>query len=463
MHETPSLTGAVAPEPVEPGVIDRPDVGTLRRSVSRGVAATFVMRAVGMGLTAMAAILLARALGTGGYGTYSWAFAWASTLATIAALGADQLLLRESAVALDRSDWDGLRALLRSVLGRVTIAAVGAVAVLTALLALAGGGSGTRRAALAVALPILPLAAVAAVGQGSLLGLGRTAAAVGTVTLGRQAVFLILAVVAVLLGGLSSSGAVALQLAATGASCIAVLLLLRRALAGKPRDGAEPRAAARGWLRAAVPMGATTILLVIDAQVGLLVLGLRGRAVDAGVFAAALQCTAPFALLLSAGRLPLGSAVARLGAARDRARLQRGLRTATRGVAGVAALCAAVLVVIPAPILGLFGGGFTGGADALRILAVAQLINAICAFNGLVLIMTGHERAAMGAALGCLVLDAGLCVVLVPPLGARGAAIAVLVSVTARNVVNSLMVRRRLGIDATVIGRTGSRGNDGGG
>jgi O-antigen/teichoic acid export membrane protein len=59
----------------------------------------------------------------------------------------------------------------------------------------------------------------------------------------------------------------------------------------------------------------------------------------------------------------------------------------------------------------------------------------------------------MRSALACLLLDLALSLVLVPRLGVRGAAIAALVSVTARNVANTVAVRRRLGIDPTVLGR----------
>jgi O-antigen/teichoic acid export membrane protein len=122
-------------------------------------------------------------------------------------------------------------------------------------------------------------------------------------------------------------------------------------------------------------------------------------------------------------------------------------------VAAVSVAVAAVLLVAPGLLLGLFGGDFSDGATALRLLVLAHVVNALAAFNGMVLIMRGHERAAMGAALGCLVLDGVLCVALVPPLGATGAAIALLASIAVRNVVNSIQVRRNLGIDATVIGR----------
>jgi O-antigen/teichoic acid export membrane protein len=332
------------------------------------------------------------------------------------------------------------------------VAAVGAVVAVAF-----GGGLGSRQSALLVALPILPLAAVAAVAQGTLLGLGRTAQALGPGTLGRQAALLLLVGIAAVAGGLSASGAVALQLAATASACVAALALMRRALARMPVSGALRRVVRREWLRVALPMGAATLFLVVDAQIGLVVLGAAGSASDAGIYAAALQCLAPFVLVQAAGRMALTSAVARLGAAGEEVRLQRGLRTATRAVAAVSAVFAVVLLAAPGEVLALFGSGFPVGAGALRILAVAYLINSACAFNGMVLTMRGEERVAMGASLGCLVLDAVLCLALVPPLGARGAAVAALVSVTARNAFNSVASWRRLGIDTTVLGRRGRR------
>jgi O-antigen/teichoic acid export membrane protein len=406
-----------------------------------------------MGLAVITGIVLARTLGPSGYGTYSWAFAWGSVLAIPAALGADQLLSREAGVALDRGHGERLRALVSSALGLVATVSLVAAAI-GAVVALALGGElGSRQSALLVALPILPLAALAAVAQGALLGLGRTVQALGPGTLGRQAALLVLVGIGALAGGLSAAGAVALQLAATALACVVALALMGRALAQMPVGGPRPRVVRREWLRAAVPMGAATMFLVVDAQIGLVVLGATGSASDAGVYAAALQCLAPFVLVQTAGRLGLTSAVARLGAAGEQARLQRGLRTATRAVAVVSTVFAALLLAAPGELLGLFGSGFPAGAGALRILAAAYLINSLCAFNGMVLTMRGEERAAMRASLGCLVLDTVLCFALVPPLGARGAALAALISVTARNVLNSVATWRRLGIDTTVLGR----------
>jgi O-antigen/teichoic acid export membrane protein len=435
-----------------------PPSAGLRQTVSRGAAAALVLRAGGMGLAVIAGILLARTLGPSGYGAYSWSFAWATTLAAPAALGADQLLAREAGVEVDRGHWGALRALLRSALGTVVAVSL-CVVVVCGLVTLAIGRDelGARHTALLVALPILPLTAVAAVAQGVLVGLGRTANALWPGTLGRQGSLVLLVVIATAAGGLSATDAVGLQLVASAVACVVVLLLVRRALARLPAAEGSVGVRRGEWLRVSLLMGGAALFLVVDAQVGLLVVGAAGSDVDAGVYAAALQCLAPFVLVQAAGRVALTSTVARLGAAGERERLQRGLRIATRGVAAVAAAAALVLILVPSEVLGLFGEGFDGGASVLRILAVAYLVNSLCAFNGMVLIVRGEERVAMVAALACLVLDVVLCLVLVPPFGARGAAVAVLVTVTARNVFNSWSTWRRLGLDTTVLGRNAQR------
>jgi O-antigen/teichoic acid export membrane protein len=432
----------------------------LGRALSRDAGATVLLRIGGMGLAAVGAIVVARALGAAGYGTYSWAYALVLSIAIPAALGADQLLTREAGVAVDRADWGRLRTLMRSVLGSVGLFSFGAAALgAVVVLVVDGGGADERGTALLVALPILVLAALTTVAQGALIGLGRTALGIAPGMLVRPATFLPLVVVAVTAGNLSASGAMALQLAAFACAAVLALALLRRALArgagvvaahpGRERVGTSPRA----WMRVSVRMGAAATLLAVDAQVGLIVLGTVGQPAEAGFYAAAIQCTAPLSLVLLAGRMPLAPIVARLRATGEQERLQRGLKLATRGVAGASAAVALVLIVIPGSLLDLFGGEFSEASGALRVLAVAMLVNALAAFNGMVLIMSGYEREALRSAIVCVTLDVVVCLVLAPPLGELGVAIGALTSITTRNVVNSVMVRRLIGVDATVIGR----------
>jgi O-antigen/teichoic acid export membrane protein len=66
--------------------------------------------------------------------------------------------------------------------------------------------------------------------------------------------------------------------------------------------------------------------------------------------------------------------------------------------------------------------------------------------------MTGQQsRAAVGVAVG-LALNVSLGVVLIPPLGATGAAIAAATGLVAANLIHVMVARTMLGIDATAAG-----------
>jgi O-antigen/teichoic acid export membrane protein len=308
-----------------------------------------------------------------------------------------------------------------------------------------------RPRALAIALPMLPFIAAVGIQQGALQGLQRITAAFVPGTLLRQGAFLVFVVVAALALGdsFSADWAVALMGVATFGGWVAGTVLLDRAL---PRGGGA--VSFRTLLRSgSVAMGMSAGVLALDAQVGLLVLGGADSARAAGVYAVAAQVTAVFAVLMFTMRTPLAPVIARLHSGEEPERLRRGVVGVTRGAFALSVLAALPLLVIPDTVLSIFGSGFEHGAGALRLLAVANLVNAFAAFNGLLLMMTGHERSAAGASACALALNVVLCLALVPAWGAGGAAAAALASVTLRNVLNTVQTRRLLGLDSTLLGR----------
>ncbi|HEX6655200.1 MAG TPA: polysaccharide biosynthesis C-terminal domain-containing protein, partial [Candidatus Limnocylindria bacterium] len=92
-----------------------------------------------------------------------------------------------------------------------------------------------------------------------------------------------------------------------------------------------------------------------------------------------------------------------------------------------------VLVLFPQTILGLFGKGFEAGSAALVVMAFAGLANAGTGTSGAILDMAGYTGLKLvnsGAALGTALL---LNLVLIPPLGLMGAAIALTASTAVLN------------------------------
>jgi len=95
------------------------------------------------------------------------------------------------------------------------------------------------------------------------------------------------------------------------------------------------------------------------------------------------------------------------------------------------------LLISNAPdILSLFGPDFVVAAPALAILAGAQFINLGTGLVGVVLFMAGRQNVILGINLAALVVNAALCILLIPQMGLIGAAVGMASAVIFLNVVS---------------------------
>ena len=174
-------------------------------------------------------------------------------------------------------------------------------------------------------------------------------------------------------------------------------------------------------------------------------LGLLAGPEDAGVYAAAARLAEIVSFVLLAVNAPLAPHIARLYAADRMAELQR---TVTRAAQAILLLTAPLVVVLLAfgeQLLRLFGAEFTGGEDALAILALGQLFNAVMGSVGILLIMTGHERDVLASVAVATLIGLGLTAALIPPMGVEGAAVGRVASLATWNVALTVLTYRRLG------------------
>ncbi len=157
-------------------------------------------------------------------------------------------------------------------------------------------------------------------------------------------------------------------------------------------------------------------------------LGVLGSASDVAVYASARQ----MAMVLSLVLVAVGSIFAPRFAAcqrqNDKAALVDAARRATLFCTAATVPIAALMMVAPGQLLGLFGSEFVAGGVALRLLVTAQLINAMAGPVGYVLLMTGRERHHCYALVGAALANGVLNSFLVPLWGLAGAAGATLVA-----------------------------------
>nr|WP_310522678.1 polysaccharide biosynthesis C-terminal domain-containing protein [Polymorphobacter sp.] len=105
-----------------------------------------------------------------------------------------------------------------------------------------------------------------------------------------------------------------------------------------------------------------------------------------------------------------------------------------------------VMLLIPEWLLGLFGPEFVAGAPALRVLVIGQFFRTLGIPLGSILVMTGNQRWILAYALVGIIPCIVLVALLVPGLGAVGAAWATSATIFVRVIGAGLIVNFVLGI-----------------
>jgi O-antigen/teichoic acid export membrane protein len=419
-----------------------------RGEMLTGALGTLILRCGAAVFAFLATLILARNLGASGYGTYAWAFAWSSVLQIITTFGFDVLAIREFAAHKATSAWSAMHGLLRT---GPAIVFIGSSAV--ALIAVVAGAvflGPAERSTFIIAVAFVPLLAVTATRQGAIQGLGSVAAARLPNDFVGPMIFIGFLLLAWRVLGLRQSPpiAMALQGAAISIAFLFGWIVLRRILPSQVRP-APVQARTREWLRLAIPLGLLNSIAIVLTQVDIILLGLLRNSTQVGIYStstrvASLVGIAEFAV--NAAYLPV---VARLFAADRIERLRSGAPKVTLAAVSLSFAFAAPLIVFAPQILGLFGSSFESGAFILRVLCVTFLISAAAGQNGTLLTMTRHVRPVMIGSTLALVSNVALNLILIPLDGARGAAIAWLLSVIVWNGFLSWQVRRIYGFTAT--------------
>jgi len=432
------------------------------RRMLLSVSAIVILQGVSMAMSFATALLLARLLGGVDYGRYVFALAWASVLTIPAILGLDRFLVRGMAVYEVQQQWQLMAGLLRRtnqlvLLTSTVIAGIGCVVAVLWL-------SPSLQWSFCVSMLLVPITALTLLRQGAMQAIGRVFAGQLPEFLIRP--ILILAGIGALElvggGALTSTTALGANVMGGAVALFVGAMLLRHALPTAVRS-ARPAYATHKWMRASLPMMLIGGVWMANNYVSTLVVGTLDGTQAAGVFSVSQRGAELIVVLLIAANMPLAPAIARMYAHGDR----KGLEHATERVAQATLLAsvpvAAVLAIFPTLYLDLFGSDFQTGATALTILALGQLANAAAGPSGIVLIMTGHERIAVrGVAVG-LLANLVLGIVLVPPLGVTGGAIAFASSLVLWNTVLVVVARRRIGVNVTafpwLIGRQTTQTN----
>lgn len=387
-------------------------------------------------------VLLARVLGADGFGLYSLAISIATLTASLPTLGLDSALVRFTAIAAARRQPAQLRADLRFVLSLscvLSLIAVSVIFVSAGTIAETALHDARLTPLLLISGLVVPSVVLNAQLGAALQGMRRIEYAALAELFSQPVVRLVLVLALLVVVGLTPASALVAWLGASFAATIILAWLLRRMLPpAPPGQSARPRA----WelLRYSLPVFLSNIVHRVGGNLQTLFLGALSTVSAVGIFSVAAHLNMIGSVFHSA---IVSSSMALFAEAEDRGD-RRGLESLYQTVSkwSISLNLPLVLIVFlfPEALLAMFGPEFSEGTGALMILAGANLANAATGTSGAVLDMTGHTGVKLLNAILGLGLALGLNLLLIPPLGIIGAAIAVVASTSAVNVLRVVEV-----------------------
>lgn len=426
----------------------------LRSNLFRGGVWSLTIQMQFVAIQLLTGIILARILGPGEFGTYSFALAVVTLIQIMPNSGLDNVVIRYSAQYRTEQSWTMLRGLWRTAI--IASIAYGLLSA-TAMLVSTSLGWVPQTAALspkvlaAAAIPMcfLPLATF----------FGAALRAVNPGVLGQLPQFvvrpwmyflLILAVVALASTDLTADIAMYAQGAAAAATALIGLYWLTK---NQPeqlwQEGATHEY--KRWFRSVLPFCVMGGLMLINTQADILLLGILRSARETGLYKVAANGANLTALSLTAANLYIAPRISALWSKGQRQSLQRLLSLSARSTFLVAITIACVFLFWGVRLLELvFGSAYLAAYAPLMILCIGQLINVGAGSVGLILNMTDHEKAATkmaGFAAACNIV---LNLILIPRFGGVGAAISTVIAMSIWNGLMFVEVRRKTGLNPSV-------------
>ena len=423
--------------------------GGVFQTILAASSAAFLIQGFGLGLRYLLQIFLARWLGADEYGAYSYIFSWIQILGLLSGLGFTISLLRFIPEYITGQKWGVLRGIVRrsrqmtlltgSVLAGISYVLLGVFGLfkIQPMLALVG----------AAVIPLYGLLQL----QVELIRSLRQIALAYFVPMILQPILQIslLSILGYFL--LTFDSFAALLALAIG---LIPLVLLQNWLINRfvPHTAvlAATNYRTNEWLRVSLPLLYIALVVLVQEQAGVLVVGSFLSAEETGIYMAAMKTAVLVSFVLIAVNTIVAPMIGTAFARQDKHELQQIVRLANGLTFGFSILVGFGLILIGKSVLGIFGYGFQSGYRLLIILALGQVINASAGPVGYLIILTGHQREAVKVYSSTLLINVALMLLLVPLFGSMGAAIATSAAMMVTNIWLSLLARKCIGINTFV-------------
>jgi len=403
---------------------------------------SFLLRFSGLLIQFIGSIIIARQLGVESYGAYAYAFTWVTLFGMVLSLGMGELSVREIPGLVTNGEIGELWRFLRAV--AVTVLATAAVVALLLMLLENTGVLVLAPGWILVALAVL-IQGVALTSSKVLNGFHRIVVAQFLDTALRPGIFLLIVLGAIMAGvALSPERLFLIVIVAALPIILLMGVLLVRSYRRERGDQATYRSGSGLWFYASLPLLLTSFTNLLQTDLDVLMVGTILGDAEVGLYRAAARAAALAGIANMIAIQVLGPMLSRALARKDRDEAQLLLSQAAVVSFGLGMTICIVLGLGAATYLGLFGPGFVEARGVLRLLLVGQVVAILCGGVGMVLVMLSRERLVLMANGAAIVLNFGLNLLLIHPLGIEGAAIATLMSmIFVKLALLAVVLRRR--------------------
>ena len=429
------------------------DPQTTLKLLKRGASAAFFVQIVSAGLGLSAHLTVARLVGKAEYGIYALALTWTSTLAVVAQMGQDLSVIRFLPGYLAKGEWGKARGLRRGV-GTLVFSS-------STLIALAGcsivhfmrrGHVAEWSTTFYVAFAMLPLITLLQQSSAVHRAFMRAVRASIYMNVTRPVYQMTTLLALYLFIRIQFTAVIAMTVSALAAA-IALATSAWHLSRSWPvvHRNVVPRYEMRQWATIGLHLSISSVVIVAGNRIDVLLLGGLTGTSQVGAYYVASQLAGVSLYGLQAINVILAPLIAERFDVEDLASLELIAQRAARIGFLIAFAAGTFFAITGRRILTLFGKGFVDAYTPLLILLFGYIVAASFGEVGFMLSMTRYQKQLTYFALLGVAINAVGTWLLVPHLGATGAALGAVFALVTWRFCALRFVVNRLGVNPAIV------------
>ena len=424
----------------------------ITRVLVRGATGVMGVNMLGLALSFISAIVLARLMGASSYGNYVLALNWMQMLVLLSLTGMESALVRFVPEYLPKKNYSALKGVLRYSVQHVLISSsLVTTGVGIVLWRLQDRLSAELSATLWLSLLLIPLISLVAVREGGLRAFKQVVRAALPENVFRPLLLIFFVAILFFWQGRALTAPLVI-----GFTLLAVLVSLVVSSAWLSKTlptglkAVRPSFQRLTWIQVALPISFIVGMQFLLRRTDIFMIGAFLGSEEVAFYGAATRFADLGIFGLTAVNAIAAPLISELYSQGKRQALQKLVTQAAWGISLVTFAISLGLFVFGEFFLGIFGASFKVAYVPLLVLLIAQVISSLTGVVGFLMTMTGHHNQSALFVAAAAILNISLNAYMIPAFGLMGAAVATAITTALFNLALLIYVRTKLGFNPTV-------------